>query len=492
MPNVQAETNESSMITTLILIKALLLWMVIAFAKVLHGIVRVRLLQRPLGQHRARQIGVLTNSGLILLVAWFCVPWLGVLDSNELLGVGLMWLVLMLGFEIVFGRAVLNASWRRLAPDLDLRQGGLLSIDMVVLLFAPLLIGKIQMGAAAPRASDLHHNEQIVFFPGLAHRASDGYDWQCEIHGCVYEPEKRAMALGLLREVLDLQHVELTKPENDLLAERARLFMVDNQRGRQIVVRVGGQEFALGKSKPDGHFTGTVRLPGGALGDPAFRRVQVDAILRSGDSRRFVGLIYLIEQSGVSVISDLDDTIKITQVQDRKGLLRRTFLQPFQPVPGMAEVYKAWFDKCGASFHYVSASPSQLLLPLSEFVNSNGFPSGTFHLKKFRWKDESVLGLFKSPEDYKLAVIQSLLQAFPRRQFVLVGDGGERDPEIYATLARRYPQKIARILIRDVAEPSPASQERYQRVFHALPAESWRVFHDPAEILDSCPPRPGA
>jgi hypothetical protein len=475
----------------MIFIKALLLWIIIAFTEVLQSIVRVRLLQRPLGDHRGRQSGVLTSSGIILLLAWFCVPWLGELDSKELLGVGLMWLVLMLGFEIVFVRVVLNTSWRRLAAAFDLRHGGLLSISLVVLLFAPLLVGTIQISAAGSRTSDLHRNEQIVFFPALGHRASDGDGWQCEIHGCVYEPEKRALSLGLLREVLDLKHVELTKPENDLLAERARLFMVDNQRGRQIVVRVDGHEVALGKSKPDGHFTGTVRLPGVALGDPAVRTVQVDAILRAGDSRRFVGQIHLVEQSGVSVISDLDDTIKITQVQDRKGLLRRTFLQPFQPVPGMAEVYKAWSDKCGATFHYVSASPSQLLLPLSEFVNSNGFPSGTFHLKKFRWKDESFLSIFKSPEDYKLAVIESLLQMFPRRQFVLVGDGGERDPETYATLARRYPHQIARILIRDVAEPSPASQERYQRVFHALPSELWRVFHEPAEIIDLCPPRPG-
>ncbi len=470
-----------------IFIKALLIWLLIATAEVLHGIVRVRFLHRPLGDRRARQVGVFTGSGIILLVAWFCVPWLGVLSNQQLLGVGSLWFVLMLGFEIAFGRWVFRASWRRLAADFDIRQGGLLSIGMAVLLLAPWLVGNMQRGAGASRVSDLHHDEQIVFLHGLGRRAPEGDGWECEIHGCVYEPEKRAISLALLREVLELKQIELTAPEAALLAERARLFMVDNERGRQIVVRVGGHEFALGKSKPDGHFAGSVRIPDAEPGLAGARTVQVEAILPAGDSRRFVGQIYLVEESGISVISDVDDTIKITQVQDRNGLLRRTFLEPFQPVPGMAEAYRAWADKTGARFHYVSASPWQLLLPLSEFVNSNGFPAGTFHLKKFRWKDESFLSLFESPEDYKLAVIEPLLQQYPRRQFVLVGDGGERDPEIYATLARRYPQQVARIVIRDVGDGSSDWQERYQRVFQSLPPGLWRVFRAPAEIVDSCP-----
>jgi hypothetical protein len=59
-----------------------------------------------------------------------------------LLGVGFLWLALMLMFEIAFGRFVFRASWQRLASDFDFRKGGLLSIGMAVLLVAPLLGGK--------------------------------------------------------------------------------------------------------------------------------------------------------------------------------------------------------------------------------------------------------------------------------------------------------------------------------------------------------------
>ena len=343
---------------------------------------------------------------------------------------------------------------------------------------------------AATQTSDLHRDEEIVFFPSLAHRVRGGGGWECEIRGCVYEPEKRSLIIGLLRETLEFKHVEMTDQQAATFAERARLFMVDNQRGRTIVVRVGEREHALGKSRSDGQFSGVIRLTDAELGTTGTRTAQIQAVLPAGDLRRFLGHINLADESGISVISDIDDTIKATQVRDRNLLLRRTFLEPFKPVPGMAEVYRTWADKSGAQFCYVSASPWQLFLPLSEFVKSNGFPSGAFYLRKFRWKDQSFLSLFESPERYKPAVIEPLLKRFPRRQFVLVGDAGERDPEIYAGLARRYPQQIARILIRDVTG-EPADSERYQTAFRGLPPGLWQVFRAPAEIMDSCPPRPG-
>ncbi|SRR6266404_9729568 len=104
----------------------------------------VRLLNRRVGDHRARQIGVFIGSGVILVIAWLSTPWIGATSTRQLLGVGLLWLVLMLGFEVAFGRLVLQASWKRLASDFDFRKRGLLSIGMVVLIVAPLLAAKLR------------------------------------------------------------------------------------------------------------------------------------------------------------------------------------------------------------------------------------------------------------------------------------------------------------------------------------------------------------
>ena len=94
------------------------------------------------------------------------------------------------------------------------------------------------------------------------------------------------------------------------------------------------------------------------------------------------------------------------------------------------------------------------------------------------------MSLFENPEKYKPAVIEPLLKMFPQRTFVLVGDSGERDPEIYAALAREHPQQIRHIFIRDVTGET-AEAERYKAAFHDLEPGLWKVFHEPAEIKNA-------
>lgn len=125
------------------IIKALVIWMLIAAAEVLHGVLRVSLLNRRVGDHRARQIGVFTGSAIILIISWLTVPWLGAFTDGQLFGIGFLWLALMLAFEIAFGRLVFHASWQRLASDFDFRKGGLLSIGVLVLFAAPFLAARL-------------------------------------------------------------------------------------------------------------------------------------------------------------------------------------------------------------------------------------------------------------------------------------------------------------------------------------------------------------
>lgn len=75
--------------------------------------------------------------------------------------------------------------------------------------------------------------------------------------------------------------------------------------------------------------------------------------------RSFKCTIYVLAAHGVSVISDIDDTIKISKVLSKRALLKHTFYSYFKPVEGMSELYRRWSEeKC--QFHYVSASPWQL------------------------------------------------------------------------------------------------------------------------------------
>jgi phosphatidate phosphatase APP1 len=267
-----------------------------------------------------------------------------------------------------------------------------------------------------------------------------------------------------------------------VFAERARLFLVDHERGKKVFVRCGTNEFFVGKSSKDGTFGAEVMLRESDLNQMARQAgAPFTAILRPGDPRIFSGAVFPLEAEGVSIISDIDDTIKITEVRDKQATLRNTFLREFQAVPGMAEFYQSLARSNGAAFHYISASPWQLYEPLAVLVASNGFPAGTFTLKEFRWKNRTFFSLFASPEKYKPGVIEPLLKQFPKRRFILIGDSGERDPEIYGALARKFPAQIIRIYIRDVTNETSGS-ERYQKAFRTIPRETWQIFRAPNEL----------
>ena len=73
------------------------------------------------------------------------------------------------------------------------------------------------------------------------------------------------------------------------------------------------------------------------------------------------------------------------------------------------------------------------------------------------------------------------LRRYPARRFILIGDSGEQDPEVYGDIARRFPAQVSGILIRNV-DASRADDLRYRTAFAGIAREQWRLFTDPARI----------
>jgi hypothetical protein len=334
-------------------------------------------------------------------------------------------------------------------------------------------------------ASALKSDETVILYPALAARTRAG--WEVQLHGIVFEPERHRLMTRALRRILGFDEEEITPAEAATFNERCQYFLVDNERGKKFSILLDGALFQLGSSAANGHFQSRLvwRPSSSTLAAAATNgTLSLQVALNDTGGRTAPLEVHCLEPTGLSVISDIDDTIKVSDVLNRKALLKNTFCCPFHPVAGMAEVYRTWENSFDARFHYVSASPWQLYLPLSTFTRSNGFPAGTFHLMEFRVKDRSVLALFESPERYKTAVIEPLLRQFPKRQFVFVGDSGEKDPEIYGVLARKFPDQVRSIFIRDVTGES-AQASRYQKAFADVPANVWQIFKDPREIVNS-------
>ncbi|CAG8473534.1 11770_t:CDS:2 [Acaulospora morrowiae] len=281
--------------------------------------------------------------------------------------------------------------------------------------------------------------------------------------------------------------VGLTKPQkmtldgdpNDPLAEqiaesfmpeKAVKFMENIRQHYHGNTQMGDETYKTQVVSSSGCFSGDIVIPQKTVRkwlkasdvDSSWNMLKLE-VYQNENARPAFGVVNLIEPTGVSVISDIDDTIKETAIlAGPKTIFLNTFLQPFKEVPGMSELYRYWYDK-GVVFHYVSNSPWQLFPALRSFFQEHNFPQGSAHLKFYE--------LIKSARDHnkgsstasKKKYITELLKDFPERKFILIGDTGERDPELYAEIAEEYKDQIIRIFVRDVNTPHLNSQPDTQR-----------------------------
>jgi phosphatidate phosphatase APP1 len=151
------------------------------------------------------------------------------------------------------------------------------------------------------------------------------------------------------------------------------------------------------------------------------------------------------------VISDLDDTVVQSSVTSLLKMLRTVLLHnahtrlPFEGVASFYDALQRGSDP--GTFNpifYVSSSPWNLYDLLEDFLDVHGVPAGPLFLKD--WGPTTLRG----HEKHKLGVIRTLLSTYPELPFVLIGDSGEKDPEIYHRVVRENPGRIQTIYIRDV------------------------------------------
>ena len=240
-------------------------------------------------------------------------------------------------------------------------------------------------------------------------------------------------------------------------------------------MRIGGREVVLRRSKADGHIVDSVSV---AVGETVGGWMGFEGV---HEGRRVGGRSLLLGREGVSVISDVDDTIKLTNVLQKRELLRNTFGRPFACVPGMAGVYRRWERELGARFHYVSASPWHLFPFLEEFLKVQDFPEGTWHLRDFRPAGRGLASAFRSSKAVKRKHIEGLMACYPQRRFILVGDSGESDAEMYGAVARECPRQVQGIYIRNVTGEA-AECAKFRKAFEGVPRGVWHVFEDVGEI----------
>jgi phosphatidate phosphatase APP1 len=155
------------------------------------------------------------------------------------------------------------------------------------------------------------------------------------------------------------------------------------------------------------------------------------------------------------VISDVDDTILrsyITSIVKMalEMLLKNAYTRA--TFPGVPAFYRALHagargDAANPIF-YVSLSPWNYYDLLSQFLAINEIPPGPLLLRDYGLQ---MLTQLRQPSS-KRKLIQELLETYPALPFVLLGDSGQHDPEIYGEVVRENPGRILAIYIRDVSD----------------------------------------
>lgn len=257
--------------------------------------------------------------------------------------------------------------------------------------------------------------------------------------------------------VLEARAIPAARPDDpvwrNLLAALARLES-DEVPGAVVRVRTGSVEVEV-ESDEEGYFEARFPTPeGSGLWRP------VEATLASVPAPFEPGAVSTGEyqvpspRAGFGVISDLDDTVLQTEATNLLRIARRTLLDNAhtrRAFPGVGAFYRGLRAAEGGyprPFFYVSSSPWNLYDLLAEFLDLNDVPRGTLLLKDYGLTSDHLLA--SDHVTHKLEHVYAVMDAHADLDFVLVGDSGQDDASVYATVVSERPGRVRAVYLRDV------------------------------------------
>jgi phosphatidate phosphatase APP1 len=262
----------------------------------------------------------------------------------------------------------------------------------------------------------------------------------------------------------------------------ARRFASDEVAGARVRASFEGLKVET-TADVEGFFEVRLQLPEPLDGAGGWYRVELDLLSPpspGGGKVRSTAHVLVPHAARFGVISDLDDTVvhsRATNVLKMAWIVVRNNAHTRLPFEGVAAFYRALqlgADRRASNpIFYVSSSPWNIYDMLVDFLNVHGVPPGPLFLKD--WS----LGVLGKHRDYKMGVIRRLLSTYEDLSFVLIGDSGEEDPEIYLQAVREHPGRITAIYIRDVT-----SVERDIEV-RAMAAEARRLGTEMVAVPDT-------
>lgn len=245
--------------------------------------------------------------------------------------------------------------------------------------------------------------------------------------------------------------------EGTLTRLRAMMEIYNSHELQGVQVRLNGYgTSAETVSDPEGYFT--FELP---LDLPLPERTEWERVKLStpGTEAQKAEIEVPVMAPGTDnhwgIISDIDDTVVETGATNFLKNWRRVLVDRPQDrlaVPGASTLYKMIAEDHAAParpFFYVSSSPWNLYGFITEFMELNAIPHGPMFLKDYGIDENQLIG--RGHDEHKLEAIETVLGFYPGLRFLLVGDNGQRDVEIYSKVVEDFGARVAGVFIRDVS-----------------------------------------
>ena len=270
------------------------------------------------------------------------------------------------------------------------------------------------------------------------------------------------------------------------LVRMFHLFETDEVPHARVRAIFGERETEI-KADGEGYFD--LEFDVGARGETAlWHELELELIEPSSENRAKTNGQILIPPASAKfgVISDIDDTVIKTNVTNKLKMLATTVLtneHTRAPFEGVAEFYRALQNGRDGNennpIFYVSSSPWNLYTLLIELFKKREIPLGPLFLKDF---GPHTIFHASDHQTHKLENIRRVLDAYPHLPFILIGDDGEQDPQIYRQIVSQYKDKIRVIYIRKVRESSGNEEEILDLIREVRESGSQIIFAPDSEF----------
>ncbi|KAG6059204.1 hypothetical protein E4U32_004179 [Claviceps aff. humidiphila group G2b] len=347
----------------------------------------------------------------------------------------------------------------------------------------------VKLNIFRPFAKPVSDNEIVWLLDNTAFKCPCAGVWQAEFVAAVFKRQDKLKVIDMVSSVLRAVGLTDDAPERKRIEERVLPFLWDICPGKIVTAVQQSSTLNLGPSSANGLSLKLVAVPNSKTGS----LVGASSKLGGGIGSITEMQTFYAGEDGWGVISDIDDTIKVTMTSDPVGILRETFVNTPSPIVGMPELYaeiKSFLPQ-DTTWFYLSASPYNLYPFLKKF-RKQYYPPGTLILRDASWK--TVAGLLTAltvgTQEYKVDRMKKIRGWFPMRKMIAIGDSTQSDPEAYGEIYRSSPNWIHLILIRkatNIAEigiDEKNKVERFEAAFKGVPRHAWHVFEDPAECVD--------